>query len=150
MVNRDIRANRSFAPEYISSIFSKLTPIALLAGWLSVHGLSTFNSFSVAAVILVQVFTGVYSWKLLNRDLDVTKPETLGMGLAIGSALATVSDQIFLTTPLKPIAWFIPSLIISYFAWRNPSHVAVKSNSVQTNQWIFTITASVILGNGNY
>ena len=150
MVNRDIRVKGSFAPVFVSSIFSKLTPLALLAGWLAVHGLSALNSFCVAAVILVQVFTGVYSWKLLNRNLDITKPETLGMGLAIGSALATVSDQIFLTTPLKPIAWFIPSLIISYFAWRNPSHVAAKSNSVQTNQWIFTITASVILGNGEF
>lgn len=120
----------------------------LLSGWLYVRGVSATHSIALSTVISIQIFTGACCWHLLNRGSTVSTPEYLGMGTAIGSALATASDQILLHTQLSQIAWIIPSGLISMMIlWR----VRLTSTEFVTSHdfsWLFIILGSIILGNG--
>ena len=131
-------------------LINKLILPTLLIGWLYVQGVSATHSISLSAVISIQLLTGLYSWKLLNRGSTGITPESLGMGLAIGSALATVSDQIFLNTPLKPIAWVIPSLVIAMLAMRLQQLNLKSTSREQDFRWIFLTVAAVVLGTGKF
>ena len=122
----------------------------LLIGWLFVQGVSIEHSISLTAVLSVQVLTGIQAWRLLNPESIGTTPETLGIGLAIGTVLATASDQILLRTPLMPIAWLIPSLIITIPVWRLRRTASIRITADQEFQWMFIVTAAVILGNEKF
>jgi hypothetical protein len=122
----------------------------LLIGWLFVHGVSIEHSISLAVVLSVQVLTGIQAWHLLNPESIGTTPETLGTGLAIGTALATASDQILLRTPLTPIAWLFPSLIITILVWCRRRTASIRTTADQEFQWMFIATAAVILGNEKF
>lgn len=141
---------RTYRTDQILWLVNKTTLPILLIGWLYVRGVSIENSISLSIVISIQLLTGLYTWKLLNRESTGLTPESLGMGLAIGSALATVSDQVFLITPLKPIAWVIPSVVIATVAVR-PQRFNLNSTSrAEDFRWFFFMAASVILGIGKF
>ena len=128
---------RTYRTDQILWLVNKTTLPILLIGWLYVRGVSIENSISLSIVISIQLLTGLYTWKLLNRESTGLTPESLGMGLAIGSALATVSDQVFLITPLKPIAWVIPSVVIATVAVR-PQRFNLNSTSrAEDFRWFF-------------
>ena len=141
---------RTYGTEQILWLVNKITLPILLIGWLYVRGVSMENSISLSIVISIQLLTGLYTWKLLNRESTGLTPESLGMGLAIGSALATVSDQVFLITPLKSIAWVIPSVVVATLAMRFERFNLNSTSRVQDFRWIFIMAAAVILGIGKF
>jgi len=141
---------RTHGTDHILWLVNKITLPILLIGWLYVRGVSIENSVSLSIVISIQLLTGIYTWKLLNRESSELTPESLGMGLAIGSTLATVSDQVFLITPLRPIAWVIPSVVVATLAIRLQRPDLNSTSRVQDFRWIFIMAAAVILGIGKF
>ena len=142
--------NLTVGCERIFHHVNKMILPTLLIGWLFVQGVSIEHSISLTAVLSVQVLTGIQAWRLLNPESIGTTPETLGIGLAIGTVLATASDQILLRTPLMPIAWLIPSLIIAILVWRLRRTASIRTTANQEFQWMFIATAAVILGNEKF
>ena len=140
------RTNPAVGCERIFDQVNKLILPTLFIGWLFVQGVSIEHSISLTAVLSVQAFTGIQAWRLLNPESIGTTPETLGMGLAIGTVLATASDQILLRTPLTPIAWLIPSLIVTILLRRLRRSTSKRTAANQEFQWMFIATAAVILG----
>jgi len=141
---------RTYGTDQILWLVNKMALPILLIGWLYVRGVSIENSISLSVVISIQLLTGLYAWKLLNRESTGLTPESLGMGLAIGSALATVFDQVFLITPLKPIAWVIPSVVIATLAIRLQRFNLNSTSRVQDFRWIFIMAAAIVLGIGKF
>lgn len=150
MMSQVLYTKRTYGTDQILWLVNKVIFPSLLIGWLFVQGVSIEHGISITAVLSVQVLTGIYSWKLLNRESTGITPESLGMGLATGSVLATVSNQIFLNTPLKPIAWVIPSMVIATLAMRHQRSNLNSTSRVQDFRWIFIMAASVILGFGKF
>lgn len=142
--------NLTVGCERIFHHVNKMLLPTLLIGWLFVQGVSIEHSISLTAVLSVQVLTGIQAWRLLNPESIGTTPETLGIGLAIGTVLATASDQILLRTPLMPIAWLIPSLIIAIPVWHLRRTASIRNTADQEFQWLFIVTAAVILGNEKF
>jgi hypothetical protein len=72
--------------------------------------------FLAALIVLLQVVTG--SLIILKTPLasSRSKFEILGLGLALGTFLSMLSASLFLTTPLAPFAWAIPSLLVIVFS----------------------------------
>ena len=141
---------RTYGTDQILWLVNKMALPILLIGWLYVRGVSIENSISLSVVISIQTLTGLYAWKLINRESTGLTPESLGMGLAIGSALATIFDQVFLITPLKPIAWVIPLVVIATLAIRPQRPDLIRTPRVQDFRWIFIMAAAVILGIGKF
>jgi len=141
---------RTYGTDQILWLVNKMALPILLIGWLYVRGVSIENSISLSVVISIQLLTGLYAWKLLNRESTGLTPESLGMGLAIGSALATIFDQVFLITPLKPIAWVIPLVVTATLAMRLQRFNLNSTSRVQDFCWIFIVAAAVILGIGKF
>ena len=144
------RTNPTIRGEQVFNHLNKMILPTLLIGWLFVQGVSIEHSISLTAVLSVQVLTGIQAWRLINPQTNGTTPETLGIGLTIGTVLATASDQILLRTPLMPIAWLIPSLIIAIPVWRLRRTASIRNTADQEFQWLFIVTAAVILGNEKF
>ena len=148
MMSQIVSTKRTCGNDHILWLVNKMTLPILLIGWLCVRGVSIENSISLSIVISMQLLTGICAWRLLNRGSTRVTPESLGMGLAIGSALATLSDQIFLHTPLNPIAWFLPFLVIVILTWQYQPITSIDFSEVNDFHWMFTMAGAVILGNG--
>jgi hypothetical protein len=120
----------------------------LVSIWLILRGVEASDSISLATVLSIQMFTGSYFWTMLISDHVPARAEKIGMGIAIGTALATISDQIFLSTPLKPIAWFIPTIAV--LALKRRDIFAGLSGSQHPNDysWLYSVAIAVLLGFG--
>jgi hypothetical protein len=120
----------------------------LVSIWLILRGVEASDSISLATVLSIQMFTGSYFWTMLISDHVPARAEKIGMGIAIGTALATISDQIFLSTPLKPIAWLIPTIAV--LALKRRDIFAGLSGSQHPNDysWLYSVAIAVLLGFG--
>lgn len=79
--------------------------------------------------VLVQTITGAYVYARVPRTESPTIPEFLGMGFAIGSALSTLCDIFLKSTPIKSVAWLIPTIVIV---------LVVAERNVNKNRRVFT------------
>jgi len=66
------------------------------------------------AVIAIQIVSGAFIYSLIPRNKSSTVPEKLGMGFAIGSALATLCDILLKSTPIRSVAWLVPTLVVTF------------------------------------
>jgi len=71
------------------------------------------------------------------------------MGIAIGTAIATTFDQIFLNTPLRPIAWLVPSLVVAAIVGFQMYRGSFKLSKEQNHLGVYAIMAAVILGHSD-
>ncbi len=79
---------------------------------LGLAGVSVPVASRAAAVIAIQVVTGAFTYARIPRSKSPTIAESLGMGFAIGSALSTLSDILLKSTPLRSVAWLVPTFAI--------------------------------------
>ena len=102
-------------------------------------------------VLIFQITTGTVIWCSLLKKETVERFEVFGMGFATGSAIAVISDQLLLGTPLQNFSFF-PSLIIAVvLAWRNKgreSRVQETSLGDQGLGWAMAFIA-VVVGSGS-
>jgi hypothetical protein len=67
----------------------------MLAAFAISRGVGTFDSALAAAILMIQVPAGALIWLRTSAGRHATVPTVLGAGLAIGSILSAVTDQIF-------------------------------------------------------
>jgi len=84
----------------------------LFVALLGLAGVSVPVAIKAVAVIATQIVSGAYVYARIPRSKSPTIPECLGMGFAIGSALSTLFDIILKSTPIKSVAWLLPSFVI--------------------------------------
>ena len=75
-------------------------------------GTSTSGALSISFVVLLQWLSGSVLWSTIKMAHRPSLLESIALGAPIGFALCTVFDQIFVLTPLRPIAWLIPVALI--------------------------------------
>lgn len=91
---------KSFQPELASSIVLFLILIVSRTPYL--------ESFRSAFVIAVQISGGSAIWSFVNHKQSNSIASKLGMGLAIGCGLSTVTQFCLRETPVDSISWLIP------------------------------------------
>jgi len=79
---------------------------------LLVSGTPTSESFRFGLVCGVISSSGAYIWKSIYHIRQVPLYESIGMGIAIGSASASISQLAFRSTVLNPFSWLIPAVIV--------------------------------------
>jgi len=83
-------------------------------------------------VIMTQIVTGAYIYAHIPRAKPPTMTEYLGMGFAIGTALSTLCDIFLKSTPIKFVAWLVPTfVIILVVAGRNANKNRVVVAKIQ-------------------
>jgi hypothetical protein len=70
------------------------------------------------------------------------------MGLAVGTAVSTIFDQLFLNTFLQPIAWLLPLIFVVLFSLVKPLQVRESPSGSLDVRVIFVLSTAVILGFG--
>jgi hypothetical protein len=120
----------------------------LVSIWLILGGVEASDSISLATVLSIQIFTGSCFWTMLISDHVPAAAEKIGMGIAIGTALATISDQMFLSTPLKPIAWLIPTIAVVALKRRDIFAGLSSPQHPNDYSWLYSVAIAVLLGFG--
>ena len=128
-----------------------LVPRVVAICWLLAHGVSFSNSVFAVLVLIYQITTGAIIWRSLLKKEFVGNFEVLGMGFATGSAIAVISDQLLLETPLRNFS-FLPSLVIATaLTWRNRRQKSRLQGTVLGDQglgWSMAFVA-VVIGSGS-
>jgi hypothetical protein len=96
-----------------STLLTPLTPIFIFVALLLIAtGTSTIGSISITSIVLLQWLAGSLLWSTIKMAHRPSMLESIALGAPIGFALCTVFDQMFVLTPLRPIAWLIPVTLI--------------------------------------
>ena len=96
-----------------SSLLTLMSPIFIFVALLLIAtGTSTGGALSISFVVLLQWLSGSALWSTIKMAHRPSMLESIALGAPIGFALCTVFDQIFVLTPLRPIAWLIPIALI--------------------------------------
>ena len=113
---------------------------------LLLSGFPTFDALKVCAMIFVQIVAGALIWAQVIHPRKVDIVEGVGMGLALGSILAVIGHQLFLTTSLSDYGWLLPVVVaaITSVAWRSTkgSH---KNFVLEDVSGLFFVAFAVVL-----
>lgn len=82
---------------------------ALGLAWLAGTDTPLDTSASIVAVVGVQTWGGAYLWRLIGGR-RISNTEMLGMGMALGTALAVLAGLIVHVTGLGNWGWWLPSI----------------------------------------
>ena len=139
-------------PSKFGSILrSAILPILVFVfflSWVWYRGVPLNDSIRLAVVVGIQIAAGVLIWRRLCWRLDPSTLESLGMGLAIGTAAATISDQLFLNTFLQSVAWLLPLIFVVLFSLVKPLQIRESPIESLNVRVIFVLSAAVVLGFG--
>ena len=87
--------------------------VSFVIGFAIANGSNLWDSFRIGLVIFIQWVAGALIWSRFSNLETSSNIETIALGAAIGFALSTFLDQIFLHTPIHIFAWMIPSIFIA-------------------------------------
>ena len=115
-VNQQIR-------EVFLIVFSCVLSILL------VSGTPTSESVRFGFVCGIISSSGAYIWKSISYIRQIPLYESIGMGIAIGSASASMSQLLLRSTIINPISWLIPAVIVFAYSRFPKSKVRHPSES---------------------
>ncbi len=101
-----------------------------------VFAISGLRSVDIAVILFlssVQIAVGSSVWLVYRSRYKVCFAEMVGMGAAIGFALALISSQLFRTLLPKSIAWAILPLIAFAISLRALSSTTLSFNKTKSN-----------------
>lgn len=85
---------------------------ALLWPVLLAGGIDAAQAGRLSCVVFVEVLGGALAWRLVRGSCAPYLVEQIGMGLAIGSLLSLLSQQLLRVTPLGAQAWWLPTAVL--------------------------------------
>ncbi len=138
-------------PKCLEAAHRAYTPILYFLfffAWIWYRGIPLADSIQLTIVIAIQISTGASIWERTSWRSNPSFPERLGMGLAIGTAVATTFDQILWHTILQPFAWLLPTLFIVLLSWMKPLSTRIARASSNDIPWLYISIAALILGFG--
>ena len=130
---------------------SKIIPVLVFVfflSWIWYRGVPLGDSFRLSLVVGIQIASGSLIWRRLCWRLDPSALENFGMGLAVGTAVSTIFDQLFLNTFLQPIAWLLPLIFVVLFSLVKPLQVRESPSGSLDVRVMFVLSTAVILGFG--
>ncbi|MGZ4623646.1 MAG: hypothetical protein ACXVGD_16315 [Blastococcus sp.] len=89
---------------------------ALLWPLLIAGGVDSAQAGRLALVVGIQVFGGALVWRLARGSHAPYLVEQIGMGLAIGTLLTLLAQQLLRVTPLAEQAWWLPAAAVLLLA----------------------------------
>ena len=101
----DIKVERPSEAIYSSFLFFF---VCLFFLWLADTNIA--ESLRISTVVAIQVFSGAYIWSQISINKKSNPQVLIGMGLAIGSSLSIISQQLLRTSSLGNMAWALPAL----------------------------------------
>ena len=116
--------------------------------WIWYRGVPLGDSFRLSLVVGIQIASGSLIWRRLCWRLDPSALENFGMGLAVGTAVSTIFDQLFLNTFLQPVAWLLPLIFMVLFSLVKPLQVRESPSGSLDVRVMFVLSTAVILGFG--
>lgn len=82
---------------------------AALAAMLVLAGHPVGTAVAAAAIVLVQVASGVAAWSAVDRGRSGDPMGTVAVGAALGVAASCASSVALVATSLRPVAWALPA-----------------------------------------
>lgn len=104
------------------------------------------RSIDIAVIILLtstQIFVGALVWLVYRSRHQVCFAETVGMGAAIGFALALISSQLFRTLLPRSVTWAILPLIAVAISLK-----AIKNSSLSYDKSLRSLNEICIIFSG--
>jgi len=130
-----------------SSLLTLMSPIFIFVALLLIAtGTSTSGALSISFVVLLQWLSGSVLWSTIKMAHRPSLLESIALGAPIGFAICTVFDQIFVLTPLRPIAWLIPIALIFVALTRSSSFDGQPEQSDTDFQLIAISIVGLLVG----
>jgi hypothetical protein len=100
-----------FGPRHwiVRLLIAPLVVAVLLWPVLIASGVDAAQAARIGGVLFVEVLGGALAWRLARGSCAPYLVEQIGMGLAIGSLLSVLSQQLLRVTPLGAQAWWLPT-----------------------------------------
>ena len=97
-------------------IYSSLLFFFVCTFFLRLADVKIIESIQISAVVGVQVFSGSYIWSRFSTNHKSNPPILIGIGLALGSTLSIISQQLLRTSSFEKMAWALPAILcLTYF-----------------------------------
>ena len=74
-----------------------------------------FESIRIGLVIGIQVLTGGLIWSIIDKTRAQSVPNFLGLGVAIGSGISLLAQQLLRQSFVGRIGWICPSFIVLFY-----------------------------------
>jgi hypothetical protein len=74
-------------------------------------GVSIRDAVVTTCVIGVQCISGLIALRIISKYAELEFITSLAAGLALGTALSTIADQLFLKSPISDFSWLLPLII---------------------------------------
>ena len=78
----------------------------------SMSGVSIIESASLSLLLTIQVSGGAALWYTVNDFQPMEIPESIGMGLALGTSITTLSQFLLRETVILNYTWAIPLIFL--------------------------------------
>ena len=102
--------NRNYVA-LLSTTFS----LAVVSMTLFMADTSMFESIRIGLVIGIQVLTGGLIWSIIDKTRAQSVPNFLGLGVAIGSGISLLAQQLLRQSFVGRIGWICPSFIVLFY-----------------------------------
>jgi hypothetical protein len=114
-----------------------------------IFAISGLRSIDIAVIIFltsIQIAIGAFIWSVYRSKYEVSFAESVGMGAAIGFALALASSQIFRTLVPRSFAWVILPLFALLMSIRALRKITLSFNRNQSdNTDIYVIISGTVI-----
>lgn len=91
-----------------SMFFSGLILFSII--WMS--GVPIIESVELSLLLAIQVSGGAALWYTVNKSQQIVLPAAIGMGLALGTSITTLSQYLLRETVLSDFSWAIPLVFL--------------------------------------
>ena len=97
------------------ALLSTTFSLAVVSMTLFMADTSMFESIRIGLVIGIQVLTGGLIWSMIDKTRVQSVPNFLGLGVAIGSGISLLAQQLLRQSFVGQIGWICPSFIVLFY-----------------------------------
>lgn len=123
-----------------SIVFSSL----ILFSVIGMSGVSIIDAVKLSMFIAIQVSGGTALWYWVNGYRHIELPEAIGMGIALGTSITTLSQYLLRETPVSDFSWVVPMIFFLPLLMKS-NRIYTDLKSLKTDAVYEDVTSLIVI-----
>lgn len=123
-----------------SIVFSSL----ILFSVIGMSGVSIIDAVKLSMFLAIQVSGGTALWYWVNGYRHIEIPEAIGMGIALGTSITTLSQYLLRETPVSDFSWVVP-MIFFLPLFLKSKRIVIDLKSLKTDAVYEDVTSLIVI-----
>ena len=123
-----------------SMVFSSL----ILFSVIGMSGVSIIDAVKLSVFLAIQVSGGTALWYWVNGYRHIELPEAIGMGIALGTSITTLSQYPLRGTPVSDFSWVVPMIFFLPLLMKS-NRIYTDLKSLKTDAVYEDVTSLIVI-----